>query len=70
MKRKTWIALAGSGVLAVGLLVWAFAPRPVEVEAVLLHLQVFLLVVRVQILFVLVQHIHLQILLVLEILEL
>ena len=34
MKRNTWIALAGSGVLAVGLLVWAVAPRPVEVESV------------------------------------
>jgi len=34
MKRNTWIALVGSGVLAAGLLGWAFAPRPVEVEAV------------------------------------
>lgn len=34
MKRNTWIALAGTVVLAVGLLGWAFAPRPVEVEAV------------------------------------
>jgi HlyD family secretion protein len=34
MKRNTWIALAGTVVLAVGLLGWAFAPRPVDVEAV------------------------------------
>ena len=34
MTRNTWIALAGTVVLAVGLLGWAFAPRPVEVEAV------------------------------------
>jgi len=34
MKRNTWIVLAGTVVLAVGLLAWAFAPRPVEVEAV------------------------------------
>ena len=34
MKRNTWIALAACGLLAAGLLAWAFAPRPVEVEAV------------------------------------
>lgn len=34
MKRNTWIALAGTVVLALGLLGWAFAPRPMEVEAV------------------------------------
>jgi HlyD family secretion protein len=34
MKRNTWIALAGAGVVATGLLAWAFAPRAVEVEAV------------------------------------
>lgn len=34
MKRNTWIALVGAGVVATGLLAWAFAPRAVEVEAV------------------------------------
>ena len=34
MKRNTWIALVGAGVVAIGLLAWAFAPRAVEVEAV------------------------------------
>jgi HlyD family secretion protein len=34
MKRNTWIALVGAGVVAAGLLAWAFAPRAVEVEAV------------------------------------
>jgi HlyD family secretion protein len=34
MKRNTWIALVASGVVAAGVLGWAFAPRPVEVEAV------------------------------------
>ena len=34
MKRSTWIALVGAGVVATGLLAWAFAPRAVEVEAV------------------------------------
>lgn len=32
MKRSTWIATAGAGLATVGLLVWAFAPRPLEVE--------------------------------------
>ena len=34
MKRNTWITLVAASVLGVGLLAWAFAPRPVEVEAV------------------------------------
>ena len=34
MKRNTWIALVGAGVVATGLLAWAFVPRAVEVEAV------------------------------------
>jgi HlyD family secretion protein len=34
MKRNTWIALVGAGVVATALLAWAFAPRAVEVEAV------------------------------------
>lgn len=34
MKRNTWIALVGGGVLAAAALAWAFAPRAVEVEAV------------------------------------
>ena len=34
MKRNTWIVLATTGVVAAGVLAWAFAPRPVEVEAV------------------------------------
>ena len=34
MKRNTWIVVATTGVVAAGLLAWAFAPRPVEVEAV------------------------------------
>lgn len=34
MKRNTWIALVGGGVLAAAVLAWAFAPRAVEVEAV------------------------------------
>lgn len=34
MKRKTWIALAAGSVMTAALLAWAFAPRPVEVEAV------------------------------------
>jgi HlyD family secretion protein len=34
MRRNTWIALVGAGVVATGLLAWAFAPRAVEVEAV------------------------------------
>jgi HlyD family secretion protein len=34
MKRNTWIALVGAGVVATGLLAWAIAPRAVEVEAV------------------------------------
>ena len=34
MKRNTWIAVVVAGVAAAGALAWAFAPRPVEVEAV------------------------------------
>jgi HlyD family secretion protein len=34
MKRNTWIAMVVAGVAAAGVLAWAFAPRPVEVEAV------------------------------------
>ncbi|WP_395701539.1 efflux RND transporter periplasmic adaptor subunit [Aquabacterium sp.] len=33
MKKTTLFALAGGGVLVVALLAWAFAPRPLEVEA-------------------------------------
>lgn len=32
MKARTWIYTAGGAVVVVALLVWAFAPRPVEVE--------------------------------------
>jgi HlyD family secretion protein len=32
MKRNTWIAAGVAAVLAAGLLAWAFAPRPVQVE--------------------------------------
>jgi HlyD family secretion protein len=32
MKTSTWIYAAGGAAAAVGLLAWAFAPRPVEVE--------------------------------------
>lgn len=32
MKRNTWIALTVAGLIAAGVLAWAFAPRPVEVE--------------------------------------
>lgn len=32
MKRSTWIAAAAAGLVTVGLLGWAFAPRPLEVE--------------------------------------
>ncbi|MBT9501995.1 MAG: HlyD family efflux transporter periplasmic adaptor subunit [Burkholderiaceae bacterium] len=33
MKKTTWLYIAGGAVAAVALVVWAFAPRPVEVEA-------------------------------------
>lgn len=32
MKRSTWLATGGTVLAAIGLLAWAFAPRPVEVE--------------------------------------
>jgi HlyD family secretion protein len=32
MKRRTWIASGAGALVAVGLLAWAFAPRPLEVE--------------------------------------
>ncbi|MCE9661698.1 MAG: HlyD family efflux transporter periplasmic adaptor subunit [Burkholderiales bacterium] len=32
MKPRTWISAAAASVLAIGLLAWALAPRPVEVE--------------------------------------
>jgi HlyD family secretion protein len=32
MKRSTWVMAGGGAVLAAGLLAWAFAPRPLEVE--------------------------------------
>jgi HlyD family secretion protein len=41
MKRNTWIALVGAGVVAAGLLAWAFVPRAVEVEAVAARLGPF-----------------------------
>ena len=32
MQKKTWLWTAGGAVVALGLLVWAFAPRPADVE--------------------------------------
>ncbi len=32
MQKKTWLWAAGGAVVALGLLVWAFAPRPADVE--------------------------------------
>ncbi len=32
MKRSTWVVAGSATVLAVGLVAWAFAPRPIEVE--------------------------------------
>ena len=32
MKKRTWIYAAGGAIAALALVVWAFAPRPVEVE--------------------------------------
>ena len=32
MKRSTWAVAGGGAAVAVGLIVWAFAPRPLEVE--------------------------------------
>jgi len=32
MNKRSWIALAGGAAVALGLMAWAFAPRPVDVE--------------------------------------